>query len=326
MVDFHPPEPFLMAKTLITSIGIEWDAVSIRAAKIDISRTGARAAVQVSGLSELRGDFSSDENLSGGMKKIREKISITASDRVVTTLAGKQVYVAQLPFRKLPDVELRNALKLEIKKSLPFEVAGATIDYQMLEDSRKDDTFQFVVTAVPGVMVSRHLHMMERLGMKPWVVDVFPLSIANAFHLSQKSFAIGLAYVIVHVGSSVVNLVVCGDDNVPFFHRSIYFSSDELFGDGAEADQKDIEKRLGDLADEIGRSLSFYEKTFSNKNFAGVFLEGEFLENESIARIIGAKTSLTTEVVDVFARLKQASNAPKGKFEVAMGLAMRNAQ
>jgi Tfp pilus assembly PilM family ATPase len=315
-----------MAKVLITSIGIEWDAVSIRAAKINISRTGAKAQVQVSGLSELRGDFSNDENLSGGMKKIKEKIGIGSSDRVVTTLAGKQVYVAQVPFRKLPDVELRNALKLEIKKNLPFEVAGASIDYQMLEDSKKDDTYQFLITAVPGVMVSRHLHMMERLGIKPWVVDVFPLSIANAFHLSQKSFAIGLAYVIVHIGSSVVNLVICGDDNVPFFHRSIYFASDELFGEGGETDVRTIEKKLGDLADEIGRSLSFYEKTFSIKNFAGVYLEGEYLDNESIPGVIGAKTSLTTELVDVFTRLKQVSNAPKGKFEVVMGLAMRNAQ
>jgi Tfp pilus assembly PilM family ATPase len=315
-----------MAKTLITSIGIEWDPGSIRAAKINISRTGAKAEVQVSGLSELRGDFSTDENLAGGMKKIKEKISIGAADRVVTSLAGKQVYVTQIPFRKLPDIELRNALKLEIKKSLPFEVSGASIDYQMLEDSRKDDMYQFLVTAVPGVMISRHIHMMERLGIKPWIVDVFPLSIANAFHLSQKSFAIGLAYVIVHVGSSVVNLVICGDDNVPFFHRSIYFLAGELFGEGATADQKEIDKKLGDLADEIARTVLFYEKTFSIKNFAGAYLEGEYLENESIASIIGAKTSLPTEVVDVFARLKQASNAPKGKFEVTMGLAMRNAQ
>jgi Tfp pilus assembly PilM family ATPase len=280
----------------------------------------------LAGLSELRGDFSTDENLSGGMKKIREKISISSTDRVVTTLAGKQVYVTQIPFRKLPDVELRNALKLEIKKSLPFEVAGASIDYQILEESKKGDTYQIVITAVPGVMVSRHLHMMERLSIKPWIVDVLPLSIANAFHLAQKSFAMGLAYVIVHIGSTVVNLVICGDDNVPFFHRSIYFSSDEIFGEGATVEGKEIEKRLGDLAEEIGRSLSFYEKTFSTKQFAGVYLEGEYLENESITSIIGAKTSLTTEVVDVFARLKQTSNAPKGKFEVAMGLAMRNAQ
>jgi Tfp pilus assembly PilM family ATPase len=314
-----------VAKTLLTSIGIENDAASIRAAKITVSRSGLRSVVQVAGLSELRGDFSNDENMSAGLKKIREKIAVSAGDRIVNSLSGKQVYVAQLAFRKLPDIELRNALKLEIKKSLPFEVAGATIDFQVLESTKKDDTPQIVVTAVPGVMLSRHLHMMERLGIKPWVVDVFPLAIANAFHLAQKSVAIGLAYIIVHVGPMVINLVICGDDNVPFFHRSIYFSSDEVFGEGVTLDQKEIEKKLNDLADEISRSLSFYEKTYSIKSFAGVFLEGEYLENEGLKNAIGAKTSLTVEVVDVFARLKQSSNAPKGKFEVAMGLAMRNA-
>ena len=314
-----------MAKTLFTSIGIESDTASIRAAKITMSRAGLRSAIQVAGLSELRGDFSNDENMSAGMKKIREKIAVGAGDRIATCLSGKQVYVAQLAFRKLPDLELRNALKLEIKKSLPFEVAGATIDFQVLEGTKKDDTPQIVVTAVPGVMLSRHLHMMERLSIKPWVVDVFPLAIANAFHLSQKSIAIGLAYVIVHVGPTVVNLVVCGDDTVPFFHRSIYFSSDEVFGEGVALEPKEIEKKLSDFAGEIGRSLSFYEKTYSIKSFAGVFLEGEYLENELLKGAIAAKTSLTVEVVDVFSRLNQTSNAPKGKFEVAMGLAMRTA-
>jgi Tfp pilus assembly PilM family ATPase len=313
-----------MPKTLFTSIGIESDTVSIRGVKIDVTRTGARAAVEVTGLSELRGDFSNDETLAVGLKKIKEKIAITPADRVVTCLAGKQVYVAQIPFRKLPDLEMKNALKLEIKKSLPFEVSGATIDYQMLEGSKKDDTVQTVVTAVPGVMLSRHLHMLERLGIKPWVVDVLPLAIANAFHLSQKAVAIGMAYVIVHIGPGVTNLIICGDDNVPFFHRSIYFSSDELFGDGVTLEEKEINLKLRDLGEEIGRSLSFYEKTYSLNSFAGVFLEGEYLENAAIRDVIGLKTSLTVETVDVFSRLKQSSNAPKGKFEVAMSLAMRN--
>jgi Tfp pilus assembly PilM family ATPase len=315
-----------MAKTLITSIGIEYDTVGIRAAKLAITRSGSKASVQVAGLSELRGDFSNDENIAGGIKKIKEKISVGASDRVVTCLAGKQVYVAQLPFRRLPDIEMKNALKLEIKKNLPFEVAGASIDFQVLDSTKKEDTSQVIVTAVPGVMLSRHIHMLERLSIKPWVVDVLPLAIANAFHISQQSFAIGLAYVIVQIGPAITNLVICGDENVPFFHRSIYFSSDEIFGEGVTLEEKEIEQKLANLADEVARSLSFYEKTFSINNFAGVFLMGDFLDHDSIKEVIGKKTSLSTEVVDVFPSIKQSSNAPKGKFEVAMALAMRNAQ
>lgn len=316
-----------MAKTLITSIGIENDATAIRAVKINITRTGSKARIQVAGLSELRGDFASDESVAGAMKKMKEKIGIGASDRVVTCLSGKQVYVAQLPFRKLPDLEMKNALKLEIKKNLPFEVAGAAIDYQLLEGTRKNDMLQLIVTAVPGVLLSRHLNMLERLSIKPWVVDVLPLAIANAFILSQKSFAIGLAYVIAHIGPAVTNLIICGDENIPLFHRSIYFSSEEIFGSDPPPEESAIEKKLGDLANEITRSLSFYEKTLSTCNFAGVFLIGEYLDRgDAFKNVIGGKTNLTTEVVDVFPRLKQTSNAPKGKFEVAMALAMRNSE
>ena len=317
-----------MAKTLITSIGIEFDTISIRAAKLNLVRSGSKTKVQVMGLSELYGDFSNDDNISGGMKKIREKIAVGASDRVVTCLSGKQVFVTQMPFKKMADEEMKNALRIEIKKSLPFEVAGASIDYQLIEGSKKDDLYQIVVTAVPSIMLSRHVNLMERLGMKPWVVDVLPLAIANAFHLSQDSFAIGLAYVVLHVGPAVTNLIICGDDTVPFFHRHLYFLADEIFGEHeqpAPMTEEDLGRRLGDLTEEIGRSLSFYEKTYGINNFAGVFLLGEYLESQHIKEAVSKKTNLSTEVIDIFPQLKQTSNAPKGKFEVAMALAMRNA-
>ena len=315
-----------MAKTLITSIGIEHDTMSIRAAKLNLIKSGSKISVKVMGLSELYGDFSNDDNISGGIKKIKDKISINPSDRVVTCLAGKQVYVAQMPFKKLADDEMKNALRIEIKKSLPFEVAGASIDYQLIEGTKKEDLHQFVVTAVPSIMLTRHVNMMERLGIKPYIVDVLPLAVANSFHLSQQSCAIGLAYVVVHVGPAVTNLIICGDESVTFFHRSIYFLADDIFGDKEQTLQGDeMTRKLSELTEEVGRSITFYEKTFGLNKFAGMFLLGEYLENGEIKEAIMQKTNLQTEVIDVFSSLKQASNAPKGKFEVAMGLAMRNA-
>jgi Tfp pilus assembly PilM family ATPase len=316
-----------MAKTVVTSIGIEYDTISIRAVKLNIISGGSKQKVMVAGLSELRGDFSNDENIAGGMKKIKEKITVGPTDLVATSLSGKQVYVAQIPFRKLPDEEMRNALRLEIKKNLSFEVAGASIDFQIVEGTKKDEAAQFIVTAVPSIMISRHLNMMERLGIKPNVVDVFPLSIANAFNLSQPSLALDLAYVVVHIGPIVTNVVICGDASVPFFHRSIYFLCDEIFGDNEQASAlsgADLDRKLNDLTEEIARSISFYGKTYNITNIAGIFLMGDYLENPGIITGINNKTGVATEVVDVFSRLKQASNAPKGKFEVAVGLAMRN--
>jgi Tfp pilus assembly PilM family ATPase len=248
-----------MAKTLITSIGIEYDAMSIRAAKLNLIRAGSRTTVKVVGLSELYGDFSNDDNISGGMKKIKEKIAIGQSDRVVTGLAGKQVYVAQIPFKKLPEEEMKTALRIEIKKSLPFEVAGASIDYQLLEGSKKDDLHQFIVTAVPSIMLTRHVNMMERLGIKPYIVDVLPLAIANAFHLSQPSCAVGLAYVVVHVGPISLPTKSLANGNNRCRTRNWRISSLSL------------PKRSD------GQSL-FMKKPFLSKNSPGYFYSGTILK------------------------------------------------
>ena len=317
-----------MGKPVVPSIGIEFDTTSIRAAKLLVTPNGNKPTVKVLGLSELRGDFTNDEAISGGFKKIKEKIGIANGDRITTCLSGKQVFVAQFPFKTMAPGEMKNALKLEIKKSLPFEMSAAAIDFQLLKDAPKvNDLPQYMVTAVPSVLLSRHITMLERLSIKPWVVDVQPLAIANAFELTLPEMALGYAYVVVHIGPAVTNIVIFGDASIPFFHRSVYFICEELFYSEepiTSFSDEEQDKKLFDLTEEITRSISYYRKTNNVANIAGIFLMGDFLDNECIGRAIGDATSQPVEVIDLFSRLKQTSNAPHGKFELAVGLAMRN--
>ena len=96
------------------SIGIELDSESLRAARVTSTDAGMQGDFYISSLEELQGDFTKDEEIISGLKTIKKKFSIIHTDNVITCVAGKQVYAAQTFFRKLPDNEMKNALKFEI--------------------------------------------------------------------------------------------------------------------------------------------------------------------------------------------------------------------
>jgi Tfp pilus assembly PilM family ATPase len=321
-----------MPQKSINTFGIEFDALSIRAAKMNVisgTSAGIDAGLRYSLLQveEETGPFTKDEEYIAALKKIKEKMGIGSSDQVVSCVSGKHVYVSQVPFKRLPPSEMPGALKLEIRKNLPFEASGATIDYQVLpETDLKSENIQVLVTAISNALLVRHLHTMGKAGLKPAIVDALPTAIGNVFHAAAGPDADdGEPRLIVHTGPSICSLVIeC--KGKPFFHRNIYFTADELFGaqkDNVQMAQRERERRLGILTEEIVRSISYYEKTYDVPGIAKCHRLGEYTDKPELAQAIIEKTGLLDVEMDLCAQfgLTQAPPRPE-KFALAISLAM----
>jgi Tfp pilus assembly PilM family ATPase len=315
-----------MSKMSMNSVGIEFDNLGIRAAKVNHAEVNGRQVRTVAGLEELRGRYETDQDLKAGLKAMGEKIGISAQSHVVTCVSGKQVYAAQIPFRTLPADEMKNALKLELRKSLPFDIASATMEYQVVaESAKKGDEQQVLVTAVVNVFLSRHLQLLAAVAIRPSVVDTLPTAIGNAFHEAAGDLPEGQAFVVLHIGPNMCSLVIDGAA-VPFFQRNIYFSAEELYGEANEKTlmaDRERQRRLLGLGDEIVRSMSFYEKTYMAPSIAGFFVLGEYLDKPELTGAVMAKTGIEAKPLDLCTKLEGALRPPQGKFEVAVALALR---
>lgn len=312
-----------MRKKSSTTIGLEYSPYYVRAARTTSYKTGMELELSLEDMEEITGDFSNDKNLVQALKNIRQKISISHHEDFVTCVFGKQVYAAQLPYRDLPEKEMKDALRFEIKKNLPFDINTTNIEYQVVgKDPKKR---HIVVTAVAKALLNKHLVTLRSAGIKPQIVDVLPIAAANAYWISKKQTQKGVPGAVIHISPGICTFVADGSA-CPFFHRNIYFSAQELFKYEKGKTLNEVEKmrRLDTLAGEIVRSLSFYKQTYRVSGFAGLFLMGEYAQLPDLVRIVEEKTGMHVTPIDLANEYGvKKENTETGKFDLAIALSER---
>ncbi|HKP98556.1 MAG TPA: pilus assembly protein PilM [Fibrobacteria bacterium] len=299
--------------------GIEQDHQTIRSARIS---SDGRGIYSVDRLEEVKGDFSEDLGLLDGFRKVKGLLNIGSRDPVVACLSGKQVFASQLPFRKLAPEEMEQALRLELRKTVHFEVATSTLDFEVLDEDQGSTggLAQVMVALAANSLLNRHLALLEKAGLKAIAVDVLPVAVANAIWAWKGGSEGDHPLVAMHMGPQISTIVIDGEHS-PFFNRNIYFAAEDVFGPNAS--QGDRDKRLRSLADEISRSLIFYEKNSQVTGFQEILLLGDYLDQEPLLAQVGHATGLSLKKMDLAGKLGSMRESAAGRFDLAVALALR---
>lgn len=300
-------------------IGIEHDHLMIRCARIS---TDGRGGNSIDRLEEVTGDFSEDFGLLEGFRKIKSALNIGNRDSVIACLAGKQVFAAQIPFRKLGSEEMEQALRLELRKTVHFEVATSVMDYEILDEDEGTNggAAQVMVSVASNALLKRQLGLLEKAGLKAMAVDVLPVAVANALWAWKDGRQGDHPMVALHVGPQISTIVI-DSEHSPFFNRNVYFAAEDVYGPNASA--PDREKRIRSLADEVARSLLFYEKNSQVSGYQEILLLGEYLDQESFVTQVQNTTGLPLRKMDLAGRMKAIREPVPGRFDLALALALR---
>jgi len=312
-----------------TFVGIEQDGGSIRAVRLGLDRSkGGNAKASEFRLletQEIEGNFSSEEALFTALKQLRDKMSISPQDKVVTCLSGKQTYAAEMNVKKLPDAEMKSMLKLELRKSMPFEPSAAAFDFSWLPvepDTPKEKGVPIIVTAATNAALNKHLNVYEKAGIRPFIVDILPVAAANSFwSLRKEDSGDNKTFVILHIGSDMCTLVIDGDKS-PFFYRSFGFEMNSVAS--MAVNSPDAMLQMNILSDEINKSLTYYRNTFKNDNISTITLMGSHASNSAF-ELVGRKTGLAIEPSQTAQVVGKAKPPAAGKFDLAIALAMQAA-
>lgn len=314
----------MVKRTIQTSkpghvVGIEHDHHAIRCARLS---TDGRGGFTVDRLEEFKGNYAEDADLLEGFRQVRNIFGLNARDAVITCLSGKQVFAAQLDFRRLGAEEMEQALRLELRKTVHFEVATSALDYEFLEQDGDSTggTAQVMVVLAANALLNRQMTLLERAGMKAAAVDVLPVAVANAlwsFHGIKEG---DIPLVGLHIGPQLTTIVIDAE-HYPFFNRHIYFNAEEVAGENLSPQDKD--KRLQALADEVSRSLVFYEKNSQASGFQEVLLLGEYLDMPGLQERIRKVTGLPVNKMDLPKKLGSVRESHPGRFDLAVSLALR---
>ena len=275
--------------------------------------------------------------------------------RVVTAVSGKSVIVRYLTmFRMSPD-DLRNAIRYEADKYIPFDVEEVVLDCQPFEAPGLGEVgpneMRVLLVACKRALVDEQLRILAGCGLQPEIVDVDVFALGNAFETAIRSGSEGdkvRALVDVGAGKTSVNVLRAG---ASLFTREIHSGSDSFTaaianrlslkeaeaeqvkrrpGDQAERVRAAVTPAVDDLATEVRLSFEYFENQF-DRGVDEVLLSGGGARlvglADDLGRIVDRPTTLwdptgdlaiAADRVDVDALREHA-----GELAVAVGLASR---
>ena len=266
--------------------------------------------------------------------------------RVVTAVYGKSVIVRYLSMTRMPEEDLRNAIRYEADKYIPFDVEDVVMDSQPLPDDHlmeaAENEMRVLLVAVKRALIDDHVSLLNGLGLQPTVIDVDSFAVGNAFELARGGAFYeedaDRAIALLDIGANKTNINIFYG-GTSYFTREIYLAGDEL--DGAEQRKREpgehpeevmeaVMPSFDDLANEILLSFDYFENQF-DREVEEVYLSGGGARmqgiEEALERTLNRPTHRwdPTDGIEIHEGTvdgdRVRSNA--GQLAVAVGLAAR---
>ncbi len=324
-----------------TSLGLDIGSSLIKFIKIKSSKDGFELnsfGIEPSGL-----------DLVPALKKISQS---QGSSRANISLSAPQAIIRYVNFPRMQPSELKQALKFEAQKHIPFSVSDVNLDTVILKNDLPDNKMLILLAAAKKDFVKQRVKFLEDSGMSADIIDVDSLALLNAFEFNYgddeniKSKTVAL----LNIGAAQSNISVL-EKGMPRLSRDIniagnsftqkisdVFSVDfktaeniklNLEKDKLEKISVAVENVLSNLATEIRVSFDYYESQ-GLASVSKIFISGGASTFPGLKDMLKNLLDIEVDYWDPFKNIKLSVNVDAQKlktvssqFAVAVGLALR---
>lgn len=221
--------------------------------------------------------------------------------QVVTSVAGQSVVVRYVQMPKMSEAELRQAVKVEADRYVPFELAECVMDCQPLKRrgskggegeassaAAKDDMMSVLLVACRQQLIDEQLTLVQGQNLQPLAIDVDAFALANAWELCGVPEEEGAepaprderAIALVDIGATRTSInVLAGGETC--FSREIGIGGHDMTQAvarklGLEAFEAEAIKRAGDDKEaEVARAIQPVLEDLTNE----ISLSLDYVEN-----------------------------------------------
>ncbi len=292
-------------------------------------------------------------------KKIKARKAISA-----IPVGEAVIRLIRLP-AELDDFELRDmVLNQEAALYLPFAREEADVDFQKLDTQIDEDGIERVevlLVATPKEITDTYLNVFEQAGLQLKVLEVSSFALLRTLRSQLLQFATGEAVALVNIDcdGSEISIVL---DGVPQFNRKIPIgtfqlqsalsramnlpssmgadllqgmsvplsvsATETMAGDSANPSAAAILRMLGDLSDELRRSIDFYLNQGENLEISQVFLSGVGAGIGQIDEFLSMRLGYPSTLIDPIESLSlqgfsDIPAAQRPALGIVMGLGLR---
>ncbi len=280
--------------------------------------------------------------------------------RMATSLDRASVVIRQIQYPAAARDKLLSALQWEVRKYIPFRPDEVVVDAQIMEQaSQQDGKLEVLLVAATKEHLQQHLGLLERVGVKPTMVDADPLALINAF-LAQRDPESEETVVILDLGATATTLNILSHSGYYFtlslsvggerFTAEIqaqcqleYALAEDLKQGGKLRDyaldsgkleapfHRALEKNYDLLVKEIRQALVYYNKQSGVNRFDHMILTGGGAGLPGLSQYLAKKTGIAAEVLNPLQEIKieqkyfnlEKISALAPQLAIAVGLAKR---
>jgi type IV pilus assembly protein PilM len=244
---------------------------------------------------------------------------------VACSISGNSVIIRKITLPFMPVEELEDQITWEAEQYIPFDINDVNMDFQILSPDSVDPSKMIVLlVASKRDIINDYVALFNDAGMVLSVVDVDSFAVQNAFEMNHD---VGTEDVLalINIGASILNINVI-KDGTSLFTRDVQMGGNlyteeiqkQLGISGIEAERMKIlaveannyellevlTKVNETIAQEIRRSLDFYNSTASDDRITKVFVSGGSSKGYKFIDSVSEKVGLPVEMINPFAKLK----------------------
>lgn len=323
------------------TLGLDIGSSTVKFVKLKISKDGPELSSY--------GLESSALDLQPIIKKINQSQNISKAN---ISLSAPQAIIRYVNFPRMQPAELKQALKFEAQKHIPFSVSEVNLDTVILRNDLPDNKMLILLAAAKKDFVKQRVKLLEDSGMALDLIDVDSLALINAFdfNYSEEENIKDKTVALLNIGAAQSNLSIL-EKGMPRLSRdiniagnsftqkisdifSVDFKTAEITKLNLEKDKLEkislaVENILSNLATEIRVSFDYYESQ-GLASVSKIFISGGASTFPGLKDMLKNLLDIDVDYWDPLKKVKLSANVDAEKLKkvfsqlaVAVGLALR---
>jgi type IV pilus assembly protein PilM len=269
---------------------------------------------------------------------------------IVVSVPGHSAFAR---FAKLPPVEPKqvpNLVKFEAAQQIPFPMEEVEWDYQVFTSNDSPD-IEVGIFAITKERVGQKLNLYGDIGLNPDMLTLGPVAVYNAIAFDQQFTEATPGTIILDIGTVASDLIIAEKGRVwvrtfPLgghnftealnekFELNNYTKADKLKADAESSKFKEhifagVKPLLGDLVQDVQRSITYYQETHPESNLTRLIGVGSTFKLIGLRKLLASQTRLDVVRLDRFSRIGMEGpaaadlEASTGNLVTAYGLALQ---
>jgi type IV pilus assembly protein PilM len=275
---------------------------------------------------------------------------------IAISLSGNSVIVKKVTFAQMDETELRDLIRDEAGKYLPFDnMDDVNYDFQILGDNDYNpNQMDVIIVAAKKDIVNSYLDAVTTAGLNVTIMDVDSFALETMYEANYE-FDNNEIVVIISIGASITNInVIKGGmsiftrdftlggnsitEGLQEKYRLTFEEAEKIKIEGIpnnDQDNLDLRNSILDFAEpicsEIERSIDYFRSTFGGEYIKHVLLSGGSAKIHGLAANLSQKLNVETELINPFLKIgynkkhvdQNTLESIKSIAAVAIGLGLR---